>query len=229
MQPSTDSPSASTVRYVSPPREFVPSTGAPYRHVPALPTDLRFLEWPDVRDFMGRKVMLSPQRSVDLLHWGSFVEGQLVSAHAVSWSKKKRNDAWGRYINSYWGFTLPEWRFQGHGEALFWHIQREARAAGYDRMKSLIQTIGGVRLHLHLGHSYWGTTEDGMVVVDTPLAPDVSEPATGAPMQVRTRVVGEPHRLGRAELFRILTEPGRFDRSTDEARVLLARYPDLLP
>lgn len=223
---------ATQVRYRE--RSFVPTTGLPVRPVGlVLPADCRFVEWPDVLAFrtaMGRDSFLSPMMDEGLLHWGSYEAGQLVALHALSWSKKKRNDAWGRYVNSYYGYTLPSARFRGHGEALFRHVQVVARQAGYDRIKSLIQSIGGVRLHLHLEHDYWGVDPHGMILVDARLAPDVTEPADSVPMQVRTRAVGEPRKLDAKAMLDIVADPfGIFARPWDEAVELIARYPLLRP
>jgi GNAT superfamily N-acetyltransferase len=95
--------------------------------------------------------------------------GQPRSIHIARFTRGRSHDAWGRYITFHLGYTLPGHRFLGHGLALVKHVEQVAADEGYDRIRSTIQSWGGLRLHLAAGHRFWGKNEKNELVVDSAL------------------------------------------------------------
>lgn len=94
--------------------------------------------------------------------------GMRVSLAIMNFGKRKHN-AWGPYVNWYTSWTPEPLRRRGYATELARTLFIMARVAGCVRVKSLIQSYAGVRLHWRLGHSMWGWTDKGFIQVDHPL------------------------------------------------------------
>jgi GNAT superfamily N-acetyltransferase len=125
-----------------------------------------------------------------------FLYDQAVSWNATYFSRGRKKNGWGRYVNFHLAFTLPEFRRRGYATELARFVEAQAVAQGYHRLKSLCQTYAGYRLHRKLGHHFWGlqgTYHDGRVregngklLIDTPLLE--REFPEGVPIEARCAV-----------------------------------------
>jgi GNAT superfamily N-acetyltransferase len=137
---------------------------------------------------------------------GFEVDGELVSINITSFAKSKRKNAWGRYVNFYLAYTVPDHRYKGYASQLVSHIERIALEQGYNRMKSLAGSYAGVRLHMHFGHQFWGiATKRGELIVDTPLRSGDEWP-DGVPEKART-AGSDLHLMGVEEIASALLAP----------------------
>ena len=141
--------------------------------------------------------------------WGATLFGfyrwdKLVSVNATRFGKGKKKNAWGKYTNFYLAYTPPEFRRQGHAKILQMAIEGLALEQGYARVKSLTQSYLGLRLHMSLGHWFWGVNERNEIGVDTPLDTVKDFPA-GVPIEMRGLV--NPHLLNRDDLLQIVAKP----------------------
>jgi GNAT superfamily N-acetyltransferase len=132
--------------------------------------------------------MLSGSR-VAVMSWdvpciGLLVDNELVSVNVTNFSKSKRKNAWGRYLNFYLAYTVPEHRYKGYASLLVEEIEQRAIAGGWNRMKSLAGSYAGVRLHMHFGHHFYGIAKKGELIVDTPLRSGDEWPE-GIPIEAR--------------------------------------------
>jgi len=134
--------------------------------------------------------MLSGSR-VAVMSWGVpclglKVNDELVSLNVTNFSKRPRKNAWGRYLNCYLAYTRPEDRRKGYATKLMEHIEEQAIVQGYSRMKSLAGSYLGVRLHMRMGHQFWGVArfKKGELIVDTPLKAGDPFPE-GIPIEAR--------------------------------------------
>jgi hypothetical protein len=130
---------------------------------------------------------LSESRSV-AVHWGVpclglRVDGRLVSINVTNFSKRPRKNAWGKYINWYLSYTIPSERFKGHATSLALHVEQLAVEHGYSRLKSLAGYYPGVRLHMRMGHHFWGIGKGGALIVDTPISAETFP--DGIPIEAR--------------------------------------------
>ena len=116
---------------------------------------------------------------------GLLVDGNLLSINVTAFQKSARKNAWGRYINFYLAYTMPEYRYKGFASMLVEHIEQKALELGYNRMRSLAGSYAGVRLHMHFGHQFWGIAKKGELIVDTPLR-NGDEWPDGVPERART-------------------------------------------
>ena len=142
---------------------------------------------------------------VDLMHAKAFgleVGGQVVSFAAIYFNVRPKADGWGKYINSYLVYTIPECRQQGYGSGLHRIVEKRALAHGWSRTQSLIQTYAGFRFHLRLGHTFWGVTPKGELRCDSPLDHQSTQAGIGVPTAARDAINAHP--LSVAELIKIL-------------------------
>jgi GNAT superfamily N-acetyltransferase len=154
--------------------------------------------------------------------WAVLNSDQLaVSIHMTRFSSpKSREGAWGRYCNFNLAYTLATHRRRGYATELLRHVEALARAEGVSRMKSLVKSWGGFRLHWRAGHQFWGLTEDGELQIDTPLDPNQPFPNT-VPRLARA-AVENPHLMEPGELFDVITNPkGLFRADPAEAKEVL--------
>ena len=157
--------------------------------------------------------MLSGSR-VAVMSWnvpciGLMVDGELVSVNVTNFSKSKRKNAWGRYLNFYLAYTVPEHRHKGYASLLVEEIERRAIEGGWNRMKSLAGSYAGVRLHMHFGHQFWGIgKKNGELVVDTPLRSGDEWPE-GVPIEARN-ATDNPTRMTAIQIFEALQTGKRF-------------------
>jgi len=145
---------------------------------------------------------------------GLNLNGNLISINVTNIHKRRKN-AWGRYINVYLAYTLPDYRYKGYASRLITHLEETAIAGGCNRLKSLAGSWAGVRLHMHFGHTFWGIAKTGEIVVDSPLAPGMKFP-DGIPEDVRNRTVEPAHILTQSELYKILLTSERFKDSVEK-------------
>jgi len=136
---------------------------------------------------------------------GLLVCGELLSVNVTNFSKSKRKNAWGRYLNFYLAYTVPEHRYKGYASRLVEHVERTALEQGYNRMKSLAGSYAGVRLHMRFGHQFWGIAKRGEFMVDTPLRSGDEWPE-GIPIEARNGSL-EPHRMDLEEIAAALMVP----------------------
>jgi GNAT superfamily N-acetyltransferase len=153
--------------------------------------------------------MLSGSR-VAVMSWGVpciglKVDDVLISVNVTNFSKSKRKNAWGRYLNFYLAYTVPEYRHQGYASRLVEHVERTAIEQGYNRMKSLAGSYAGVRLHMRFGHTFWGIAKKGEFIVDTPLKSGDEWPE-GIPIEARN-AGPNPHRMDLPEMAEELHAP----------------------
>jgi GNAT superfamily N-acetyltransferase len=138
-----------------------------------------------------------------------FTDNRAASFNATYFSRGKKKNGWGRYVNWHLAYTLPEFRRQGFARKLARAVELEARKAGYHRLKSLCQTQLGYFLHRSLGHQCWGPfvkaigqraaggeKSRGALVVDTPLRTDWQFPE-GIPIEARCAL--DPHLMTKEE------------------------------
>lgn len=154
--------------------------------------------------------------------WVWEVDGKAVSINATRFSEGPSRDAWGKYSSWYLAYTLPGHRRKGYATNLQIYIEHLAREAGMGRLRSLVGSWGGFRLHYRMGHDFWGLTDRGELVVDSPI--DFSkEFPSGVPKRARA-VCKTGKRLTKEELVKILQVP-RFGRTEEEVREVLRDYP----
>jgi hypothetical protein len=162
--------------------------------------------------YMGIYLLYAPEEIFALE-----VDGRLVSINVTHQSKRKRADAWGRYINFYCAYTMPGQRYKGYASRLVRWTEEQGRLTDHQRMRSLAMSYAGFRLHYSLGHHFYGLTEKGELVIDTPLA-DTPFP-DGVPRRSRQfNTTGA--RLTDADLRVILSE-GRFKVTEAELEKVL--------
>jgi GNAT superfamily N-acetyltransferase len=136
--------------------------------------------------------------------FGGWLGDELVTVNATRFSKGKKKNAWGRYTNFYLAYTVPSHRRRGYAVALQRHVEELAVGLGYHRLKSLTQSYLGLRLHMSLGHHFWGVNAKNEIIVDTPLVAK-DWPTDTVPMEARA--VKDPHLLSEGELVNILRKP----------------------
>lgn len=134
--------------------------------------------------------------------WAVEKDGQLISFNATRFNKRTDKDGWGRYINWFIAYTRPEFRRRGYACALQLHVENLARKRGYQRVKSLIESYAGFRLHAALGHQLWGVNERNEIVVDASIDRAWTFPSGIPPM---ARKCLNPHLYSQAELAILLT------------------------
>jgi hypothetical protein len=157
--------------------------------------------------------------------FGLVVNDQIVSVNATRFSSRPRKEAWGRYINFFMAYTPHDQRRNGYATELQLFIQSYAVQNNYQRVKSLIQSWGGVRLHLNCGHDYYGLSKGGEIVVDAPIVNE--QFPEGIPKQARPSVNGEPKKLTKSDLFDIVTnEEGLFKIPPVVAETVLSKYTE---
>lgn len=161
--------------------------------------------------------MLSGSR-VAVMSWdvpciGLMVDNELVSVNVTNFSKSKRKNAWGRYLNFYLAYTIPEHRYKGYASLLVAEIEKRAIEGGWNRMKSLAGSYAGVRLHMHFGHQFWGIAKKGELIVDTPLQAGDEWPE-GVPIEARN-AGAEPKRMDAEAIRQALLQP-RFGVSIED-------------
>jgi len=138
--------------------------------------------------------------------WGLIDPDGTVRSVAVLAVGTRKKNAWGPYANWYAAHTLPAHRYQGRATRLNRMLLDDARAKGCVRVKSLIQSYAGVRLHWRLGHDFWGVTEKGYIQVDSPLDRSSAWPST-TPEQARS-VTDRVQPLTPTELAAVLVAGG---------------------
>jgi len=186
---------------------------------------------PDSDDKTSRR-MLSESRSV-VVHWGTpcrglWVDGDLITVNVTSFSKRPRKNAWGRYLNFYLAYTRPLDRYKGYATHLAQTIEKMAVGQGYSRLKSLAGSYAGVRLHMAMGHHFWGIGKGGALIVDTPIS-DEKFPE-GVPIEARN-ATAKAIAAGWAPIGQLSsdpmtftpTEPKRMD--VEDIRLALLRPP----
>ena len=132
-------------------------------------------KWNNVReetDKIARRT-LGEGRPI-IIRWGYpclglKVDGEILSINVTSFSKRPRKNAWGRYLNFYIAYTVPAHRHKGYATQLATHIEQIGIDGGWDRIKSLAGSYGGVRLHMGMGHHFYGIGKGGALVMDSPL------------------------------------------------------------
>lgn len=129
----------------------------------------------------------------------------VLSVSAVYFSTKPKKNGWGKYINWYYAYTRPALRHRGLASQLQLHIEADAAAQGYHRVKSLVQSYGGVRLHMRLQHDMWGVNPKGEIIVDAPIA-DCYKFPTGIPVQARQNNL-HPGLIDQPMLDAVLSQP----------------------
>jgi hypothetical protein len=137
--------------------------------------------------------------------FGLIVDGETVSYLAARFSTKKHKNAWGRYLSWHFSYTPVVNRRCGFASRLFRDVQQLAYFQGFQRVKSVCQTYLGFRLHLSLGHEFWGLDKkNGTLVVDAALNPEDRFPE-GVPIEARCALGA--HKLSNQELTNILLAP----------------------
>lgn len=96
----------------------------------------------------------------------------LVTFHV----RRRKRGVWGRYLNVYYAYTIPEYRRLGLASFLMRSAEEIALVREAHRIKSLAGSLRGFYLHKSLGHNMWGFTKDGSVVVDHFIDPDYNLP-----------------------------------------------------
>lgn len=96
----------------------------------------------------------------------------LVTFHV----RRRKRGVWGRYLNVYYAYTLPEYRRLGLATSLMRASEEIALSRDAHRIKSLAGSLRGFYLHRGLGHNMWGFTKEGSVVVDHFINPDYNLP-----------------------------------------------------
>jgi GNAT superfamily N-acetyltransferase len=187
---------------------------------------LTAVQWDDYRTAVNKDI---PSKGV-LVRWSAlhgldpnypsnlycgFVDGKAASFNATYFSRGKKKNAWGRYVNFHLAYTFPEYRFHGFATQLSRFVEEEARKQGYHRLKSLCQSYAGFRLHLALGHGFYGIQAAtahrgkdgaGALVVDAPIKMDWQFPTDTAPIEARC--CAEPaHLLSEKEVRAVLGGP----------------------
>jgi GNAT superfamily N-acetyltransferase len=147
--------------------------------------------------------------------------GKLVSFLAIAYNKLPKGE-WGKYINSYLVYTLPEQRCQGYATYLHHHIEAEAMSRGYARTQSLIKTYAGFRFHLALGHTFWGLNTRGEMRCDSPLNRQALQPR-GVPPAARD--AKDAHPLTVPELTDILTTNPLYHQARPDIEALFRTQP----
>ncbi len=201
-------------------------------------------EWDDYRTAVNRDL---PSRGV-LVRWSAlhgldpkypsnlyagFLEGKAVSFNATYFSRGKKKNAWGRYVNFHLAYTFPEYRFRGYATQLSRYVEEDARRQGYHRLKSLCQSYAGFRLHLALGHGFYGVQAAtahrgkdgaGALVVDAPIVTGHQFPTGTAPIEARC--CAEPaHLLSEVEVREVLGGPFYGPVEREELDKCFARRP----
>lgn len=149
-------------------------------------------------------------------------DSEPVSLNITRLSSRKRRDAWGRYSNFNIAYTLLNHRYKGYATALCTFIEQSLASQGYERMKSLIGSWGGYRLHTGLNHMMWGLGPNGCIAVDFPLRKGLFPP--GIPRLSRSYGISET--LTKDILLTILTDPnGLFARTEDEVLEAFEKHP----
>jgi GNAT superfamily N-acetyltransferase len=121
---------------------------------------------------------------------------------------KRRKNAWGRYVNFFYAYTLPMARRMGHARALAVAVEERAAALGYHRIKSLAGTLKGYHLHRTLRHDFWGVTPEGELVVDAPLLAWTGAPSpSGVPVEARQVARGRERPMTPDEIAAALRHP----------------------
>jgi GNAT superfamily N-acetyltransferase len=128
------------------------------------------------------------------------VDGDVV-AFASAHFETQRKNRWTPYVNGVTAYTAPEHRRRGYAKALGLFLEREGRARGCVRFRSMCGSHLGAMLHMSLGHDFWGLTTGRMLAVDSPLVHAVWPEAT--PISVR-RTTDRLQPLSRAELLSVL-------------------------
>jgi GNAT superfamily N-acetyltransferase len=95
---------------------------------------------------------------------------------------RRKRGIWGRYLNVYYAYTIPDYRRLGLASSLMRSAEDIARSKEAHRIKSIAGSIRGFYLHRHLGHSMWGVTTEGSIIVDHYLVPEYDLP--GVPPNV---------------------------------------------
>lgn len=151
--------------------------------------------------------------------WLKWQDDGPVSLNATRIGASKTPNAWGRYANWYLAFTLPLWQRRGHAAELQRKVESVAVERGALRVKSLIQSFGGLRLHLALGHQIWALNPAGELVVDTPLSGVTKSFPPGVPIKARKHAGDRWAPMGLEELQRIAFDPAGIFRvdPTEEA------------
>jgi len=102
--------------------------------------------------------------------WAQYIpEVGIVSVNLSRLSGRKRDGAWGRYVNFMYAYTRPPFRRMGYAKALLGYVEHHAIGEGYNRLRSLASTQAGYALHRSLKHEMWGITPKGEVIIDTEL------------------------------------------------------------
>jgi hypothetical protein len=96
------------------------------------------------------------------------IEGQAQSFSAIKYQSSPRKNAWGRYLNWYYAYTIPHCRQVGLATELQRWVE-ETSLGDYQRLKSLAGSWLGYKLHRSLRHHVWGLTEKDELLIDTPL------------------------------------------------------------
>lgn len=98
---------------------------------------------------------------------------------------KQRRGAWGVYYNWLLAYTPPPLRRVGLARWAFNDQVHFHLGLDVDRIKSLAGSKYGVLLHYGMGHQFWGATDKGELVVDTPAHDNVRFPLA-VPFHART-------------------------------------------
>lgn len=160
--------------------------------------------------------------------WAVEKDGRLISFNATRFNKRTDKDGWGRYINWFIAYTLPQFRRKGYACGLQLHIEALGRERGYHRVKSLIESYAGFRLHLALAHQLWGVNARNEILVDAPIHPSWRFPEGAPPM---ARMCANPHLYSRTELETLLTQKPYCQSNTEisfcfDQRPLKYRWTD---
>lgn len=152
----------------------------------------------------------------------AYVDGDRpVSFLAIAYNKLPKGE-WGKYINSYLVYTVPEHRRNGYATYLHHHVEADALRHGYARTQSLIKTYAGFRFHLNLGHTFWGLNKRGEMRCDSPL--DRRPPyLRGVPPAARD--AQDAHPLSTSELIDILTTNPLYRQPRPEMQELFDTHP----
>ena len=145
-----------------------------------------------------------------------------VSFLAIAYNKTAKVE-WGKYINSYLVYTVPEFRGKGYATYLHRKIEDDAIQRGYARTQSLIKTYAGFRFHLALGHTFWGLNQRGEMRCDSPLDRDAKQPR-GIPAAARD-AGNHAHPLDPSELIDILVGNPLYCQKRADMDALFRRQP----
>lgn len=107
--------------------------------------------------------------------------GEVASVNLTRYQRKPAKNAWGKYINWMYTFTLPALRRRRYAYDLQAELEQGAVVAGYKRVRSLSISWKCAMMHRRLGHEFWGKNDRGELVIESPLCMFAGRPLWSFP------------------------------------------------